>query len=46
MKASTPEWLATARNDVEYANEGGDYHNVAQNLDRSWRSKRGKFGGF
>jgi SpoVK/Ycf46/Vps4 family AAA+-type ATPase len=46
MKASTQEWLATARNYVEYANEGGDYGDVAQYLDGAGRSKRGKFGFF
>ncbi len=46
MKASTTEWLATARNYVEYANEGGDYSDVAQYLDGAGRGKRGRVGFF
>ncbi len=46
LKASTQEWLATARNYVEYANEGGDYSEVAQYLEGAGRSKRGRVGFF
>lgn len=46
MKASTQEWLATARNYVEYANEGGDYSDVAEYLDQIGSGRRSKFGFF
>lgn len=46
MKASTQEWLATAQNYVEYANEGGDYSEVAQYLGGEGKCRRGKFGFF
>lgn len=35
MKASTTEWLAMAKNYVEYANEGGDYADIASYLESS-----------
>lgn len=35
MKASTQEWLALAKNYVEYANEGGDYADIADYLQSS-----------
>jgi SpoVK/Ycf46/Vps4 family AAA+-type ATPase len=35
LKASTLEWLALAKNYVEYANEGGDYADIASYLESS-----------
>ena len=41
MQPSTLEWLATARNHVEFANEGGRYDDVAKFL-RSGEGKRAR----
>jgi SpoVK/Ycf46/Vps4 family AAA+-type ATPase len=40
-KPTTGEWIATARNYVEYANEGGDYDAVADYLSGSGRPRMG-----
>lgn len=38
------EWIATARNYVEFANEGGDYEEVAKYLAESAVVGKRRFG--
>jgi hypothetical protein len=40
--ASTLEWLALAKNYVEYANEGGDYADIGDYLSQSASRGTGK----
>jgi SpoVK/Ycf46/Vps4 family AAA+-type ATPase len=44
LKASTLEWLALAKNYVEYANEGGDYADIADYLAQSASTGKRRFG--
>lgn len=44
MKASTQEWLTLAKNYVEYANEGGDYADIADYLAQSASTGKRRFG--
>lgn len=39
-KPTTIEWIAMAKNYVEYSNEGGDYDDVAEYIERSQKGKR------
>lgn len=44
QKSSVTEWLATARNYVEFANEGGDYEEVAKYLAEPAAVGKRRFG--
>lgn len=44
VKPSTQEWLSSARNHVEYANDGGYYSDVADYLAGAGKAKRRSVG--
>lgn len=44
LKASTQEWLTLAKNYVEYANEGGDYADIADYLAQGPGTAKRRFG--
>lgn len=43
-RPSSQEWMATARQYVEHANESGDYNDVAAYLDRAPAARRSRLG--